>query len=73
MKSKIFALLSLCFCAVAIRAPTARAGPRWSFELLPTGGEEPHLFGEGMISTPGDGRGGRRVQPRQGTNSSLRA
>jgi hypothetical protein len=57
VKSKTFVLLSLCFSAVAIRVPTAQAGPR-SFELLPTGGEEPHLFGEGMISTPGDEAGG---------------
>src|SRR6202043_3604852 len=29
-----------------------------SFELLPTEGDGPHLFAEGVISTPGDEAGG---------------
>ena len=38
-------------------ARALQAGPR-SFELLPTGGRGPHLFAEGVISTPGDEAGG---------------
>jgi hypothetical protein len=38
-------------------ASTLTAGPR-SFELLPTDPSSPHLFGEGVISTPGDEAGG---------------
>jgi hypothetical protein len=57
VKSKTFALLSLCLYVVAIGVPAAEAGPR-SFELLPSGGEAPHLFGEGVISTPRDEAGG---------------
>jgi hypothetical protein len=35
----------------------AFAGPK-SFELLPTDASAPHMFGEGVISTPGDEAGG---------------
>jgi hypothetical protein len=42
---------------VEVCVPSLYAGPR-SFELLPTGGDEPHLFAEGVISTPGDEAGG---------------
>ena len=35
----------------------ALAGPK-SYELLPTDSREPHLLGEGVISTPGDEAGG---------------
>jgi hypothetical protein len=48
------------FCFVFASVATASmvcAGPR-SFELLPTDASEPHLFGEGVISTPGDEAGG---------------
>jgi hypothetical protein len=44
-------------CIVSICAPRLEAGPR-SYELLPTQGEGPHLFAEGVISTPGDEAGG---------------
>jgi hypothetical protein len=37
--------------------PTLHAGPH-SFEVLPTGEDAPHLFGKGVISTPGDEAGG---------------
>jgi hypothetical protein len=56
MKRKTIWLLIPCLCVAAICAPGAQAGPR-SFELLPTG-DGPHLFAEGVISTPGDEAGG---------------
>src|ERR1700687_4883035 len=56
MKRRMILLLVPCLCVVAIYAPGVQAGPR-SFELLPTG-EGPHLFAEGVISTPGDEAGG---------------
>ena len=49
--------LGIFLCIVSIFAPRLQAGPR-SFELLPTGGDGPHLFAEGVISTPGDEAGG---------------
>lgn len=50
-----FALLSATtLCHVGLRA--APPGPH-SYDLLPSGGE-PHLFAEGVISTPGDEAGG---------------
>jgi hypothetical protein len=36
-----------------VAASAVFAGPR-SFELLPTDQSGPHLFGEGVISTPGN-------------------
>jgi hypothetical protein len=57
MKRKTIWLLVPCLCVVSICAPRIQAEPR-SFELLPTGGEGPHLFAEGVISTPGDEAGG---------------
>lgn len=58
-KPRSFALvrcLLFVFSSVAA-ASAAFAGPR-SFELLPTDASGPHLFGEGVISTPGDEAGG---------------
>src|ERR1700753_2390425 len=54
-----FFLIRLCLfsSALAVAGSTAFAGPR-SFELLPTDTSEPPLFGEGVISTPGDEAGG---------------
>ena len=49
-----FLLLALSSIAAA---PTAFSGPR-SFELLPTDPSGPHVFGDGVISTPGDEAGG---------------
>jgi hypothetical protein len=45
------------FSILIFSAPTVRAGPH-SFELLPTGEAAPHIFGKGVISTPGDEAGG---------------
>jgi hypothetical protein len=56
MKRKTIWLLIPCLCVAAICAAGAQAGPR-SFELLPKG-DGPHLFAEGVISTPGDEAGG---------------
>ena len=49
--------LFLLFAATAATASIAFAGPK-SYELLPTDASGPHLFGEGVISTPGDEAGG---------------
>jgi len=57
MKPRSLFLLTVCACASAVCAPSLRAGPR-SFELLPSDGTGPHLFAEGVISTPGDEAGG---------------
>jgi Tol biopolymer transport system component len=44
-------------CASLLSASALRAGPH-SFERLPGGEEGPHIFGRGVISTPGDETGG---------------
>ena len=51
------ARLFFLFAALAATAPCMFAGPK-SFELLPTDPSAPHIFGEGVISTPGDEAGG---------------
>jgi hypothetical protein len=44
-------------CVFVFSASALHAGPH-SFELLPTSEEGPHIFGKGVISTPGDEAGG---------------
>jgi WD40-like Beta Propeller Repeat len=53
----VFVRILLLIVASAGVASIALAGPR-SFESLPTDASGPHLFGEGVISTPGDEAGG---------------
>jgi hypothetical protein len=57
VKRKLASLLIAWACGLLLFASRTQAGPR-SFELLPTDGEGPHLFAEGVISTPGDEAGG---------------
>ena len=61
MRAKQGSILAGCACAVAIFTAVltnnAHAGPK-SYEMLPTDGTAPHLFAEGVISTPGDEAGG---------------
>ena len=58
-KPRLFALIrfSLFAFSSVVAASAMFAGPR-SFELLPTDASGPHLFGESVISTPGDEAGG---------------
>ena len=57
MSFRSLGLSASLLSAFALHAPTLHAGPH-SFELLPTGEDSPHLFGKGVISTPGDESGG---------------
>jgi hypothetical protein len=53
----LLARLLVLFAALAVTPPNVFAGPK-SFELLSTDTSAPHIFGEGVISTPGDEAGG---------------
>ena len=61
MRAKQGSILASYACAVAILTAVltgnAHAGPK-SYQMLPTDGTAPHLFAEGVISTPGDEAGG---------------
>jgi hypothetical protein len=53
-----YALIGIGLLALSAASSTRAAGPdALSYELLPTGAG-PHLFAEGVISTPGDEAGG---------------
>jgi hypothetical protein len=52
-------LLSLCVLALAGASPSRAGGPEpASFEFLPARIDQPRIFAEGVISTPGDEAGG---------------